>query len=135
MKPKIVRTIADLRRVTKSWRITNHDYAVVPTMGALHDGHLALVRAAKALADRVIVTIFVNPRQFSANEDLSRYPRDEDGDVAKLEKAGANLIFAPAPDEIYPAHHQRYARLDLRCNGIGHAVQVKAALAQRLAMV
>ena len=104
MKPKIVRTIADLRRVTKSWRITNHDYAVVPTMGALHDGHLALVRAAKALADRVIVTIFVNPRQFSANEDLSRYPRDEDGDVAKLAKAGANLIFAPASDEIYPAH-------------------------------
>jgi len=76
--------------------------AVVPTMGALHEGHLALVREGLKHADRVIVTIFVNPRQFAANEDLSRYPRDEESDMAKLADAGAHLVFAPRPGEIYP---------------------------------
>ncbi len=70
-------------------------------MGALHEGHLTLVAEGLEHADRVIVTIFVNARQFGANEDLSRYPRDEAGDVAKLAAAGAHLIFAPATDEIY----------------------------------
>jgi pantoate--beta-alanine ligase len=75
--------------------------AIVPTMGALHEGHLTLVAEGLEHADRVIVTIFVNARQFGANEDLSRYPRDETGDVAKLAAAGAHLIFAPSADEIY----------------------------------
>lgn len=101
-KPKIVRTVAALRRETAAWRINNHRYAVVPTMGALHDGHLTLVREGLERAERVIVTIFVNPRQFGAIEDLSRYPRDEQGDVAKLAEAGAHLIFAPLPGEVYP---------------------------------
>ncbi len=101
-KPKIVRTLAALRRETAAWRIGNHRYAVVPTMGALHDGHLSLVREGLERADRVIVTIFVNPRQFGATEDLSRYPRDEEGDTAKLAEAGAHLIFAPLPGEVYP---------------------------------
>lgn len=101
-KPKIVRTVAALRRETAAWRISNHRYAVVPTMGALHDGHLTLVREALECAERVIVTIFVNPKQFGAHEDLSRYPRDEQGDVAKLAEAGAHLIFAPLPCEVYP---------------------------------
>lgn len=101
-KPKIVRTVAALRRETTAWRIGNHRYAVVPTMGALHEGHMTLVREGLERADRVIVTIFVNPRQFGANEDLSRYPRDEEGDVAKLAEAGAHLIFAPLPGEVYP---------------------------------
>jgi pantoate--beta-alanine ligase len=74
----------------------------VPTMGALHEGHLALVRHGLRHASRVVVTIFVNPKQFSATEDLSRYPRDEAGDVTKLESAGAHLVFAPAPEEVYP---------------------------------
>ncbi len=102
VKPKIVRTVAALRRETAAWRINNHRYAVVPTMGALHEGHLALVREGLARAERVVVTIFVNPKQFGANEDLSRYPRDEEGDVAKLAEAGAHLIFAPLPGEVYP---------------------------------
>lgn len=101
MKPRIVRTVAELRRETRSWRVKDLSSAVVPTMGALHDGHLALVEAGLERADRVIVTIFVNPKQFGPNEDLGRYPRDEAGDVAKLAQAGVHLVFAPAPEEIY----------------------------------
>jgi pantoate--beta-alanine ligase len=71
-------------------------------MGALHQGHLTLVREGLKRADRVVVTIFVNPKQFAANEDLGRYPRTEAADVAQLEEAGAHLVFAPAPDEVYP---------------------------------
>ncbi len=102
MKPKIVRTVSALRRETAAWRLNNHRYAVVPTMGALHEGHITLVKEALARADRAIATIFVNPKQFGANEDLSRYPRDEEGDVAKLAEAGVHLIYAPGPEEIYP---------------------------------
>lgn len=112
VKPKIVRTVAALRRETNAWRINNHRYAVVPTMGALHEGHLTLVREALARADRVIVTIFVNPKQFGANEDLSRYPRDEEGDVAKLAEAGAHLIFAPLPGEVYPENFATTVKVD-----------------------
>ena len=101
MKPKIVRTIEGLRRETAKWRNDDLTIAIVPTMGALHEGHLTLVAEGLEHADRVIVTIFVNARQFGANEDLSRYPRDETGDVAKLAAAGAHLIFAPSADEIY----------------------------------
>jgi pantoate--beta-alanine ligase len=101
VKPKIVRTIEGLRRETAKWRNDDLTIAIVPTMGALHEGHLTLVAEGLEHADRVIVTIFVNARQFGANEDLSRYPRDETGDVAKLAAAGAHLIFAPSADEIY----------------------------------
>ena len=101
MKPRIVRSVQALRRETAAWRINGHRYAVVPTMGALHNGHLALVDEGLKRADRVIVTIFVNPKQFGVNEDLSRYPRDEDGDTAMLARAGCHLIFAPPLDEVY----------------------------------
>ena len=103
MTPKIVRTIAELRRETQEWRRTALAQAVVPTMGALHKGHLTLVREGLKRAPRVTATIFVNPRQFAATEDLGRYPRDEAGDVAKLGSAGAHLVFAPPLSEIYPA--------------------------------
>ena len=101
MKPKIIRTIEGLRRETAKWRNDGLTIAVVPTMGALHEGHLTLVAEGLEHADRVIVTIFVNAKQFGANEDLSRYPRDEAGDVAKLAAAGAHLIFAPKAEEMY----------------------------------
>jgi len=101
VKPKIVRSVASLRRETESWRADELKYAIVPTMGALHEGHLALVREGLERADCVVVSIFVNPKQFGANEDLGRYPRDEAGDMAKLAEAGAQLIFAPEPLEMY----------------------------------
>ena len=102
MPPKIVRTIAALREEMGSWRREGLSSAVVPTMGALHEGHLTLVREGLLRADRAVVTIFVNPRQFGPNEDLARYPRDEEGDLAKLAAAGAHLVFAPRPGEMYP---------------------------------
>jgi pantoate--beta-alanine ligase len=102
MTLKIVRNILDLRKETASWRAKGMASAVVPTMGALHAGHLTLVREGLKRADRVVATIFVNPRQFAASEDLGRYPRTEASDVAQLEEAGVNLVFAPAPDEVYP---------------------------------
>ncbi len=101
MKPKIVRSVEGLHRETANWRAKDYSYAIVPTMGALHEGHLQLVKTGLEHADRVIVSIFVNPRQFAASEDLSRYPRDEAGDLAKLSKAGAHLIYAPSLDQIY----------------------------------
>ena len=103
MKPKLIRTVAALRRETSGWRRDGLKYAVVPTMGAIHSGHTQLVTEGLKLADRVIATIFVNPRQFAAHEDLGKYPRDEDGDVRKLGKAGTHLIFAPTPEDMYPA--------------------------------
>jgi len=101
VKPKIIRSIEGLRRETAKWREDGLTIAIVPTMGALHEGHLTLVAEGLERAGRVIVTIFVNAKQFGANEDLSRYPRDEAGDVAKLAEAGAHLIFAPPADEMY----------------------------------
>jgi pantoate--beta-alanine ligase len=99
--PQIVRTVSDLRAQSMAWQAQGLKVAVVPTMGALHDGHLNLVREGFKIADRVVVTIFVNPKQFAAHEDLGRYPRDEDGDRAKLASVGASLIFAPSAGEMY----------------------------------
>jgi len=102
MTLKVVRNILDLRRETASWRAQGLASAVVPTMGALHRGHLTLVREGLKRADRVVTTIFINPKQFGPQEDLGRYPRTEAADVAQLEEAGAHLVFAPQPNEVYP---------------------------------
>jgi pantoate--beta-alanine ligase len=99
---KTVRTIKELRRAISGFRNAGESVALVPTMGALHDGHLALVKLALKKADRAVVSIFVNPTQFAPNEDLARYPRDEAGDRLKLASVGADLIWAPAPAEMYP---------------------------------
>jgi len=85
--------------------------AVVPTMGALHEGHLSLVRAARAKADVVILTIFVNPTQFGPNEDLAKYPRDEAGDIAKARTAGIDLAFCPDVASMYPAGAQTFVEV------------------------
>lgn len=95
-------TVAELRRAVMAWRDARATVALVPTMGALHAGHLALVARAKALAPRVVASIFVNPTQFGPNEDLSRYPRDIDGDRRKLAAAGCDLAFIPSVAEMYP---------------------------------
>lgn len=101
-KLEIVRSVADLRAVINIWRREKRRVALAPTMGALHEGHLSLVRLARTHADRVIASLFVNPKQFAAHEDMDRYPRDEAGDAAMLAGAGCDLLFAPGPDEIYP---------------------------------
>jgi len=97
-----VRTVDDLRAQVAAWRQKGETVALVPTMGALHDGHLALVRRARELASRVVASVFVNPTQFAPHEDFDRYPRDEAGDAAKLVSAGCDLLYAPTVREMYP---------------------------------
>jgi pantoate--beta-alanine ligase len=102
MLPLVIRTKSQLREVTDQWQAQNLRHAIVPTMGALHDGHLTLVQHAFTHADKVIATIFVNPKQFAANEDLGRYPRDEEGDIEKLSGEGTDVVYIPTPGQIYP---------------------------------
>ncbi len=102
MSLEIVRTVAELRAATAGWRRAGERIAVVPTMGALHEGHMSLVRIALARADRVIATIFVNPRQFNNSADLAAYPRTDQADQAMLAAVGAHLLFAPDGAEMYP---------------------------------
>jgi pantoate--beta-alanine ligase len=97
-----VRTVAELRRVVGAWHRAGERVALVPTMGALHRGHLALVERGRALCPRVVASLFVNPTQFGPNEDFARYPRDEAADAALLAGAGCDLLYAPGVAEIYP---------------------------------
>ncbi len=96
-----VHTVDDLRRRTVRWRAAGDRIALVPTMGALHDGHLSLVRLARRHAERVVVSIFVNPSQFAPNEDFSSYPRSLDADRAMLADVAADLVFNPSVAEMY----------------------------------
>ena len=98
----IERTLTGLRAQTAQWRKAGETIGVVPTMGALHQGHLSLARAARESCDRVIVTIFVNPKQFNNPEDLKNYPRTEDDDARKLESIGVDLIYVPDGALMYP---------------------------------
>jgi pantoate--beta-alanine ligase len=102
MTTRIVRTDTALENELGAWRRFSQSIALVPTMGALHEGHLALVREGRRRADRVVVSLFVNPAQFAPHEDFARYPRDEEGDLAKLDAAGCDLVWAPAVDRMYP---------------------------------
>ncbi|HUF87085.1 MAG TPA: pantoate--beta-alanine ligase [Thermohalobaculum sp.] len=97
-----VRTVDELRARVRGWRGRGARVGLVPTMGALHEGHLELVRLAARRAGRVVTTIFVNPTQFGPGEDLAAYPRDEARDGAMLEGAGCDLLFAPPAAEMYP---------------------------------
>jgi pantoate--beta-alanine ligase len=98
----LVRTVAALRAQVAAWRESGESVALVPTMGALHAGHLALVAHARECCPRVVASLFVNPTQFGPAEDFSRYPRDEAADAAKLADAGCDLLFAPGVAEMYP---------------------------------
>lgn len=101
--PRIVRDLNELRVITRAWKRAGETIGVVPTMGALHDGHLSLAQAARKNCDRVIVTIFVNPKQFNNPEDLANYPRTEVDDARKLTPVGVDLIWVPDGDQMYPS--------------------------------
>lgn len=97
----VARTVGSLRTIVSRWRQNGESVALVPTMGALHRGHLALVEKARAASDRVVVSIFVNPAQFAAHEDFGDYPRTEREDIEKLKPLGVDLIYGPAASEMY----------------------------------
>lgn len=110
---RVAHTVAEFRAACDAVRARGKRLGLVPTMGALHEGHLALVTEARRRADEVAVTIFVNPTQFGPEEDLERYPRDLSGDLEKCESAGASLVFAPAsPKEMYPAGERTRVRVE-----------------------
>ncbi len=102
MNIAILRTVADLRTTARGWRAAGETIGVVPTMGALHDGHLSLARRARAECDRVITTIFVNPKQFNNPDDMKKYPRSEETDARLLGSVPVDAIFAPSVEEVYP---------------------------------
>jgi pantoate--beta-alanine ligase len=106
-----VRTIADLRTALAPARREGHTIGLVPTMGYLHEGHTSLIERARADCDLVVVSLFVNPTQFAAGEDLQAYPRDESRDAAMAHQAGADLLFAPPVEEVYPGGFDTVVRV------------------------
>src|SRR5215469_11130566 len=99
---EIIRTIDWMKQVSRAARAKQHVIGFVPTMGALHEGHFSLIEEARRQCSPVVVSIFVNPTQFGPSEDLAKYPRPFEKDVAALENLGVDYLFAPAVDEMYP---------------------------------
>jgi pantoate--beta-alanine ligase len=137
-----VRTVAALRAALRAARLSERTIGLVPTMGALHDGHVSLVRHARAACDVVVVSLFVNPAQFDDAGDLAAYPRDEERDAALAAGAGADLLFAPARDEVYPpgftttVHVEGLtATLEGAHRGVGHFDGVTTVVTKLLNMV
>src|SRR5205814_9926264 len=100
-----------MRAWSRTERSRRHTIGFVPTMGFLHEGHLRLVDRARELAERVVLSIFVNPMQFGPTEDLARYPRDLPGDLAKADGAGVDLVFVPTAEEMYPREYQTFVEV------------------------
>lgn len=102
---EVARSIAEMRAIVKDWRKSDQRISLVPTMGALHEGHLSLVHTGKERTDKSVVSIFVNPAQFAPHEDFNTYPREEERDFAALRQANVDLVYAPDVKEIYPENH------------------------------
>lgn len=115
---KIITTIEELRPIIKGWKREGVTVGLVPTMGYLHDGHKSLIVKAVAENDKVVVSDFVNPTQFGANEDLSSYPRDIERDAALCEAAGADIIFHPEPEEMYYPDKCTFVDMDKLTKGL-----------------
>ena len=109
---KIATTVQEMRAAAHATRSAGKSLGLVPTMGALHEGHLSLVRAAKAACDAVAVSLFVNPLQFGPQEDLAKYPRDFKGDSVRLEREAIDFLFAPSVEEMYPASSTTYVEVE-----------------------
>jgi len=127
---EVIESISEMKNLVKDWKRQGLSIGFVPTMGYLHEGHLALVRRAKELSDRVVVSIFVNPIQFAPGEDYQRYPRDLERDKALLEKEGVDVLFSPKAQEMYPPGFQTYVEVKELSSGLcgkyraGHFVGV-----------
>ncbi|MEE2691888.1 MAG: pantoate--beta-alanine ligase [Pseudomonadota bacterium] len=114
----VARTLKALRARVDGWRSTGLTVGFVPTMGALHKGHISLVRHAAKLSDRVVASIFINPKQFAAHEDLATYPRNEAADLEMLAAAGCHLAWCPSPEEMYPAGYQTAVSVEAVAAGL-----------------
>jgi pantoate--beta-alanine ligase len=109
---KVLTTIAEVKAFVRAAKENGKKIGLVPTMGALHEGHLTLMRRAKADMDVVIASVFVNPTQFGPNEDFDAYPREFASDVKKLDSVGVDAVFHPSPDEMYPKNYTAYVTVD-----------------------
>jgi pantoate--beta-alanine ligase len=107
-----IRTISWMKEAARQARAENHLVGLVPTMGALHEGHLSLVRRARQECSRVYASLFVNPKQFGPNEDFAKYPRSFESDAAQFAELGVDALFAPTPDEIYPPGFSTYVNVE-----------------------
>src|SRR6266403_1113803 len=115
----VARTVAGLREAVGGWRAKGERIGLVPTMGALHQGHLALIATARGQCARVVASLFVNPKQFGPREDFAAYPRDEAADLAKFREGGVDLVFAPPVEEMYPPGFAS----NIRIAGIGEGLE------------
>jgi len=118
IEPKIIRSVRELQRWSDEMQRAGRRVALVPTMGALHTGHLSLVRAARQHADRVVVSIFVNPTQFGPHEDFDRYPRDLAADVQKLKGVSTDVVFSPSVAEMYPEGNATWVEVEGLTEGL-----------------
>ena len=110
--PVRVKTLSELRKILQEHRLAGRRIAVVPTMGALHDGHVSLVETARAQSDVTVVSIFVNPTQFAPGEDLDTYPRTEEDDIARLSAVGTDIVYLPSVEEMYPEGSKTNIRVE-----------------------
>jgi len=115
---KIVKSVSEINSCSKNWKIKGNCVSLVPTMGCLHEGHLSLMRLAKNVSDKIVVSLFINPRQFGPNEDLDSYPRQFEDDCRMTEEEGVDALFCPEPEAIYPVNFQTSVNVQLLSQGM-----------------